>query len=125
MFNHQLTRIENKVDGINRVIAYSMVLMVLFFGIGWLIGYLAGKGEIRMSIKYPVRCKIIDVTGMKKKIDHRTFELNTPDVSKPHIGKEGLAEKDPAGFGVRISLDDGTIIYGYECWWTPIDSNPK
>lgn len=69
-------------------------------------------------IQYPVRCKIIDVTGLKKKIRHIEFALNTPEKSKPHVGKEGLAERDPAG--VKITLDDGTIIYGHECWWTPI-----
>ena len=74
-------------------------------------------------MKYPVRCKIVDVTGRKKKINGTEFELNTPAISKPHIGKEGLAEVDPAGFGVRITLDDGTVIYGYECWWTPLESD--
>lgn len=69
-------------------------------------------------MKYPVRCKIIDVTGMNKNIDGNKFELNTPAISKPHIGKRGLAEKDDCG--VKITLDDGTIIHGYECWWTPI-----
>lgn len=70
-------------------------------------------------MNYPVRCKIIDVTGQKKKIDHREFQLNTPDTSKPHIGKKGLAEKD--NVGVKITLDDGNILYGYECWWVPLE----
>lgn len=69
-------------------------------------------------MRYPVRCRIIDVTG---------FELipgliaNTPDVSKPHIGKEGIAERADDGINVKITLDDGTILYGYECWWEPLE----
>ena len=30
---------------------------------------------------------------------------------------------EDAGGTVRITLDDGTILYGYECWWTPIGEN--
>jgi len=43
----------------------------------------------------------------------------TPDVSKPHIGKEGLAEQ-VSEFIIRMTLDDGTILMGYECWWETI-----
>lgn len=69
-------------------------------------------------MKYPVRCKIIDVTGVEV---FPGMEGKTPNKSKPHIGKEGLAEKDVTGFGkVRITLDDGNILFGHECWWTPI-----
>lgn len=67
------------------------------------------------TIKYPTRCKIIDVTGEEV---FPGVEGNTPDVSKPHVGKEGLAEEHPNG--VKITLDDGSILMGYECWWTPI-----
>ena len=42
----------------------------------------------------------------------------TPPKSKPHVGKEGLAEKENGV--VKITLDDGVILYGYECWWEPI-----
>ena len=65
-------------------------------------------------IKYPTRCEIIDVTGIEV-LPGR--EGRTPDESKPHIGKEGLAER--VGDDVRITLDDGCIIYGHECWWEP------
>ena len=64
------------------------------------------------SMKYPVRCQIVDVTG--KKI-FPGVEGNTPEVSKPHVGKKGLAEM--VNGQVRIMLDDGTVIWGYECWW--------
>ena len=68
-----------------------------------------------MEIEYPIRCKIIDVTGQEY---HPGLKMRTPDKSKPYIGKEGVAEK--IGDYVRITLDDGHIIYGYECWWEPI-----
>ena len=67
------------------------------------------------KIKYPTRCRIIDVTGQ----DVFPGQLGrTPDVSKPRVGREGLAER--VGEDVRITLDDGTILMGYECWWEPI-----
>ena len=67
-------------------------------------------------MKYPVRAKIIDVTGIEvlPGINGRT-----PDESKSHIGKEGLAEEVDGN--VRITLDDGSVLWGYECWWTPLD----
>jgi len=65
-------------------------------------------------MKYPVRCKIVDVTGQKVFPD---IMGRTPDESKPHIGKRGLAER--IGGDVRITLDDGEILWGNECWWKP------
>jgi hypothetical protein len=65
----------------------------------------------------PVRCIIVDV-------DLDPFEVvpgllaTTPDISRPHIGKLGIAEKD--GINTKITLDDGTILMGYECWWEPV-----
>ena len=69
-----------------------------------------------MATKYPTRARIIDVDGLVR----GNFLLKTPIVSRPHIGKEGLAEKMGDG-NVRITLDDGTIIWGYECWWEPLE----
>jgi len=71
-------------------------------------------------MKYPVRCRIIDVTNREV---FPGIIGNTPEISKPHIGKEGLAEK--IGRTARITLDDGNIIYGYECWWDPIYTQPS
>lgn len=65
-----------------------------------------------MMTKYPVRCEIVDATGRRI----GPLIAKTPNVSKPHIGKRGLAEKMKDGC-VRITLDDGTIIYGHQCWW--------
>jgi len=64
------------------------------------------------SMKYPVRCHIVDVTGLEVLPG---VEGRTPPVSKPHVGKKGLAEMVDGK--VRITLDDGTVIWGYECWW--------
>jgi len=70
-------------------------------------------------MKFPVRCEIIDVEGQE-----------VSPISKPHIGKQGLAEQirnlEVEELGtfttttVRITLDDGNILAGYECWWKPI-----
>ena len=75
-----------------------------------------------MDIQYPTRCRIIDVTGVKQRFGKKEYTLNTPDKSKPHIDKEGLAEKVDS-LNVKITLDDGTVLMGYECWWIPI--SPK
>lgn len=66
-------------------------------------------------MKYPVRCRIVNPTwgsfvpGVVK---------NAPEESMSHIGKEGLAEE--VDENVRITLDDGTILWGYDCWWEVI-----
>ncbi len=66
-------------------------------------------------MKYPTRCRIVDVTGEEVLPG---IIGNTPDVSKPHIGKEGLAER--VDRYIKITLDDGNILMGYECWWEPL-----
>lgn len=71
--------------------------------------------------QYPVRARIIDVVGVEV---FPGVMGATPDVSKPHIGKEGLAELVDGLMGpdtVRITLDDGSVLYGYECWWEPVE----
>lgn len=83
------------------------------------------------GITYPTRARIIDVTGRP--------DLRTPEASRAHIGKEGLAtmveevvtNDDGSPIlcenghswtfpNVTIMLDDGGILHGYECWWEPI-----
>ena len=68
-------------------------------------------------MKYPCRCKIVDVDGL----DHRIgpFTAATPELNKPHIGKLGIAEKVKGK--VRITLDDGTVLLGSECWWGKLE----
>jgi hypothetical protein len=66
---------------------------------------------------YPTRCKIIDVVGIEVLPG---IEGRTPPASQPHVGKEGMARKLDNG-GVEITLDDGSTLYGGECWWIPIE----
>lgn len=69
-------------------------------------------------MKYPTRCRIVDVDGET----WQGLSIATPEESRPHVGKEGVAELlDP--LTVRITLDDGNIIYGYECWWDSISTS--
>lgn len=38
-----------------------------------------------------------------------------------HIGKQGVIAEVSKDDGMpKIELDDGTILFGYECWWLPI-----
>lgn len=70
-----------------------------------------------MTPKYPTRCEIVDVDG--KEI-YPGLIGKTPKVSKPHIGEHGLAELMEDG-KVKISLDNGSVLYGHECWWKPTE----
>lgn len=75
-----------------------------------------------MAIKYPCRCRIIDPEGEERAVEGGTVILKTPEVSKPKLGRTGTAHKE--GHTVRIELDDGGVLMGYECWWEPIaDTN--
>ena len=69
---------------------------------------------------YPTRCRIIDIDG---KVIMGRVVAKTPAQSLPHIGKCGLAELVDTD-RVRITLDDGNIIWGHECWWEPVDTTP-
>lgn len=71
-----------------------------------------------VEFKYPVRARIIDVTGQALSGNPDVL-IKTPDVSKPHVGKEGRASQDSDG-DIVLMLDDGTVLYGYECWWEPV-----
>ena len=69
-------------------------------------------------MKYPTRCRIIDVDGTGYQVGPHLAK--TPDISKPHIGKEGLAAIGKNNM-VVITLDDGNIIEGCDCWWEPLE----
>lgn len=73
-------------------------------------------------MKYPVRCRIVDADGQ---VLAPGLIACTPDISRPHIGKEGIAERIPHGAGIKITLDDGTILFGSQCWWEPIEEEDK
>lgn len=70
------------------------------------------------KIIYPCRCVIVDIAGEDIGLSDLGIVASTPDISKHHVGKHGLAELEDE-LAVKITLDDGNIIYGYECWWTP------
>lgn len=65
--------------------------------------------------QYPVRCKIVDVEGQNVGMG---IIARTPDKSKRHLEKEGTAILTRGV--VQITLDDGGVIYGHECWWEPM-----
>ena len=66
---------------------------------------------------YPVRCVIVETEGKTiEMLDGTVLNLVTPEISKSHIGKHGLVELTE-DMNVKITLDDGNILYGYECWW--------
>ena len=69
-----------------------------------------------MNIVYPVRARIVDVSNAAFTL--YGWKMKTPDASLPHMGKRGTAYQTLDG--VRIELDDGSILYGYECWWVPL-----
>jgi hypothetical protein len=71
---------------------------------------------------YPVRCRIIEVAEGEERFG---IPIRTPDESKPHIGKEGLAELIDDGGRVRVTLDDGTILYGEDCWWMSLEKEDQ
>ena len=62
------------------------------------------------------RCRIVDAGAAGHTIG--PYKARTPTKSVPHIGKKGWAEPD--GKTVTITLDDGTILKGYQCWWEEI-----
>jgi hypothetical protein len=68
--------------------------------------------------RYPTRCRIIDVIGQEVLPG---IMGNTPEVSKPHVGKFGTAEIID-DYDVKITLDDGNVLWGYECWWQSVSS---
>lgn len=69
--------------------------------------------------RYPTRCQIVDVTGQEV---FPGVMGKTPDVSREHVGKYGTAEMTGECY-VKITLDDGNVLYGYECWWRPVRSD--
>ena len=68
------------------------------------------------SINYPTRCQIIDADGIE--IIPGVLGVN-PEEAIPHIGKIGMAESTEKG--IKITLDDGNILWGHQCWWIPLE----
>jgi hypothetical protein len=64
----------------------------------------------------PIRCEIVDVEGQD--LGHGMV-ARTPEISRPHIGKLGYAHRVEDTY--RIELDDGTVLWGYQCWWNRVE----
>ena len=56
-----------------------------------------------------------------KQARFRVRILDLQQLNYEHAGKEGWAQPG-AVFGktVEITLDDGNVVYGFECWWEKI-----
>ena len=75
------------------------------------------------DIEYPTRCRVMDIEGQS--FYDTGLTMRTPPESRPHVGKEGLAEllpfeDAPDETYVRLTLDDGTVLHGWDCWWEPL-----
>ena len=68
-------------------------------------------------MKYPVRARIIDIAEV---LPGALGQI--PVISKPHVGKEGTANQLSNG-EIIIVLDGGGKLWGWECWWEPIESS--
>lgn len=74
-----------------------------------------------------VRVRIVSREGVALR-DDGLMIAKDPEGSVPHIGKEGwMVEDDEAIEGLpisvpRITLDDGTVLWGFDCWWEPADA---
>jgi hypothetical protein len=69
-----------------------------------------------------VRVRVEDAAGQS------FFGVPTanPDVAVPNLGKTGWCEQNAfcpelGRNNPRITLDDGTVIWGYQCWWAEIE----
>ena len=69
-----------------------------------------------MKPRKSIRCVIVTAPPWTTTHDGVAYETATPEQSFPHIGKHGTAEYLD-NLIVKITLDDGNVIYGYECWW--------
>jgi len=80
------------------------------------------KEEWQWDGTYPVKCRIVDPTG---DTIAPGITANAPERSLPHVDEYGVAELMEDGRNVRITLDSGEIIYGYQCWWRPVPPAEK
>ena len=89
--------------------------------LGYQCGDIISVALARAADEEPSRCRVIDAEGEEVLPG---IIARTPGVSKPHIGKEGWAERINEG-SIRIVLDDGSILMGYECWWEPVKADEE
>lgn len=65
-----------------------------------------------------VRVKVVQAEGEEVRPG---LIAQDPDAAKPHFEKLGWCEINavhPIGISnPKITLDDGTVLWGMECWW--------
>jgi hypothetical protein len=73
-----------------------------------------------MTTPVGTRVRIVDPKG--RRLAGTDLIAKAPADSVPHLGKEG----EIVGYNGRspkILLDDGSVLFGYECWWEPVEED--
>ena len=79
-------------------------------------------GEHSLVPRFPLHVRIIDPRNHPYAQGYR---MTAPPASVPHLGKSGLIRSSwKPGDSPKIELEDGTVLYGYECWWVEEPSQP-
>ena len=72
-----------------------------------------------MEPEYKVGTKVVVLKTVGKVVEMDNTKVVLNDPHPEHIGKKGII----IGFHPELSsspeiqLEDGTILFGYECWW--------
>lgn len=89
------------------------------------------KKEVKMNVikdeRGRTRVKIVQAAGTEVLPGVIAAD---PEESVPHHEKLGWMEEVPCDvFGgrgnPRIELDDGSVLWGYECWWDYVKADPS
>lgn len=72
-----------------------------------------------------IRVKVVKAAGTEVLPG---IQAADPEAARPHFEKLGWCDEEavpwpdeyPTYANPKITLDDGSVIWGYECWWTPI-----
>lgn len=74
-----------------------------------------------------LRVRIEPMQGVPIKVGDVEAVAADPPQAQAHMYQEGWCEYDApcealGGAGnPKITLDDGTVIWGYQCWWHPVE----
>ena len=73
-----------------------------------------------------VRVRIVSASGTPL---GGGFVAADPPQAAPHFSQEGWMTEEPCpllggALNPRIVLDDGSILWGCECWWEPVEEVP-
>ncbi|MEE9569299.1 MAG: hypothetical protein V3W37_07935 [Candidatus Binatia bacterium] len=76
------------------------------------------------STNVTLRVRIVQASGtFLSDIYHGSEGVALRDPHPEHIGKEGRIVAWAEGASPLIRLDDGTELWGSECWWEPIKAD--